>query len=301
MARGPRNIAGIKRAVVFQQARWRKNRQLALSRANVSGFGSMVGVFFAVVFACFAFISHQPWFIFCGLSIASLVFSWQAILSAERHLASVPVAWALKAVPPFSLRVTHQVAASATLPETPHMLIDRTLGKFAQLSVAAQVVTPRPARAALDDLIKIAEDSVMSALCDAPRVDKTLRAARARPKDLKLEVMARSMRHRFQLPAISIEGVTADLLAALSGGSGPDVPAIQEVGRKLAELLRTPPPPSQAELDKRAAEDAAAALVVEAVASGPEHRTLSGDTAMPQAPALDAGLAAQAAAEADRV
>ncbi len=301
MARGPRSITGIKRAVLFQKETWRKNRHMAQARANVSGFGSLVGVFFAVVFACFSFISYQPWFIFGGLAIASLVFAWQAILSAERHLGSVPIEWELKPVRPFSVRVTHKVAASPALPETAHLVIDRTLGKFAQLSVAARVKTNPPARAALDDVIKIGEDSVMAALWDAPRIENVLKAARARPKDLGVQMSARSMRHRFQLPAVSIEAVTADLLAALSSGSGPSVPAIQEVGRKLAELLRAPPPGSQAakEIEEKKAA-AAAAQDIEAVESGEEHRTLTGNTAAPQGPPVDAGLAAQAAAEALR-
>lgn len=296
MARGPRTIEGIKRAVLYQREVWRKNRYLAQARANVSGFGSMVGVFFAVAFACFSFISYQPWYIFGGLAIGSLVFSWRAILSAERHLGSVPIEWKLTPVFPFSERITHKVAALPVLPETSRLMVDRTLAKFAQLALATRLSVSPPVRAALDDVLKIAEDALSATLWDSSRIENMLKTARARPKDLGVQMAARSMRHRFQLPSLCIEAVTADLIAAVSSGGAPDVNAITAVGRDLAERLRAPPQSANEIKEKKARETAAAAAAaaeeaaeaqeIEALESGAEHRTLSGrvsETAPPAA------------------
>lgn len=274
MARKARSAEGIKRSVLFQQDAWRNSRRLAQARAKVSGFGSLVGVFFAVSFACFALISHRPWFVFAGLSVLSLIIAWQSIISAERHLASVPMQWKIKAVPPFNVRVTHKVAATGKLPETSVLIVDRTLAKFAQLLMATQVQASPPARAALDDLTRIAEDAVMGTLWDAPRIGSVLQAARARPRDLGIQMSAKSQRHRFQLTSLAIEGVTGDLLAAVGGGAGIDTDAIRKVGRNLAYRLSEPVegyPKQEADAD-------AAAEEVEARAPS-EQRTLTGRTA----------------------
>ena len=263
MARGPRSVEAVRRAGLLQQEVWRQRRRVAHARADVSGFGTVAGVFLAIVFACVMLISHQPWWIFALLTLASLAFAWQSILSAERHLARIPNEWTLARVPPFSEELTHQIFQTPPLDENTQVIVDQTMDQLARLLNVTQLKVPAPTRGALDEVTHIAEQAMAALLVESPQVQGVLRSALARPKDPNARLAADRMRHRIQLPARSFEGVTANLMAAVTAQPGGDEEAVLAVCRDLVDRLSTPLPNPDEEdvVEVEEASDAAAQLL----------------------------------------
>ncbi len=280
MPRGPRSVEALRRAGLLQQEVWRQRRRVAHARADVSGFGTVAGVFLSIVFACVMLISHQPWWIFAGLTLASLAFAWQSILSAERHLARVPNEWTLKAVAPFSEELTHQVFELAPLPKNTLVIVDQTLDQLARLLNVTRVKVPEPMQSALGEVARIAEQAMAALLVESPEVQGLLRAARGRPKDPSARLAGETVRHRIHLPSQSFEGVTAALMAAVTIQPGGDEEAILDVCRDLIERLSAPlPNPAADEVVEVEEVPAAAAKLIALTQSRREEAQAAADDA----------------------
>jgi len=223
----------------------------------------MAGVFLGIVFACVMLISHQPWWIFAMLTVASLAFAWRSILSAERHLARVPSEWTLQAVAPFSQDLTHQIFELPELPRNTLVIVDQTLDHLAKLLNVTRVKAPEPMKSALGEVARIAEQAMAAMLVESPQVQGVLRAARARPKDPNARLAAETVRHRIHLPAQSFEGVTPALMTAVTNQPGGDEEAILDVCRDLIERLSAPMPNPAADevVDVEGVPEAAAKLI----------------------------------------